>query len=635
MTLSEITDADIEAAEKLLGFQFDTPRRGFLKRMDALDVQSCAGSGKTTLLVAKLDILARKWPSRSQGICVLSHTNVAKDEIQKRLGRRVSGIKLLSHPHFIGTIHEFVNRFLALPCLRSEKYSFKFINDDFFAERAKSLGASRAYIAPRTYYQKRRDDFTDVISRITLRYDGTEFSIVSMSGNKNILPSATSDTYKRLFQLKEKLMNEGVWRFDDMFAIAKAFLSDNPQLISIIQHRFPLLMIDETQDTQTQQLELLEQIFPHEKCLVQRLGDANQAIYFSTGAVNDTSFPRDKDEALDLNTTHRFGQWIANQASTTTVVKQQIQSQSDNRCYAHTIFLYDEQSKHQVLPAFADLISQYQWTEKCNAHAAGAISKDADALNIGDYWDGYDRSIRSKSATPTSLIGFARLARALHQTDGHLHNAIPKLRDGVVRLAKEMGVEIKDTALTWNRLCELYQDKPKTLTKLNLWIYNMATDSDWNSQPKWQSKATRIKLILAIAGGSCLEGVVFCDWQASPLAQASSATSSKINVFEHKGIEIQVGTIHSVKGETHDATLVLETKWYDLDIEKALDWLIGSKETPPTQQRQKERFKRLHVAMTRPRHLLCLAINVSHICPDIQSSLQNRGWQIQNLTNQD
>ena len=126
MPIPEITDADIEHAEQRLGFQFDDARRDFLKHMGTLDVQSCAGSGKTTLLVTKLDILARKWTSRSQGICVLSHTNVAKDEIQKRLGGSVSGIKLLSHPHFIGTIQEFVNRFLALPHLRSRKESCLF-----------------------------------------------------------------------------------------------------------------------------------------------------------------------------------------------------------------------------------------------------------------------------------------------------------------------------------------------------------------------------------------------------------------------------------------------------------------------------------------------------------------------------
>ncbi|WP_369127725.1 UvrD-helicase domain-containing protein [Brevibacillus laterosporus] len=53
------------------------------------DIQACPGSGKTTTLLAKLTILSRKLPLKSnKGICVLTHTNVAVDEIRKRLGGR-------------------------------------------------------------------------------------------------------------------------------------------------------------------------------------------------------------------------------------------------------------------------------------------------------------------------------------------------------------------------------------------------------------------------------------------------------------------------------------------------------------------------------------------------------------------
>lgn len=634
MTLPEITDSDIELAEQRLGFQFDDARRDFLKRMDTLDVQSCAGSGKTTLLVTKLDILARKWTSRSQGICVLSHTNVAKDEIQKRLGGSVSGIKLLSHPHFIGTIQEFVNRFLALPYLRSGKQPFKYIDNDLFAKRAKAIGTSEAYSRPKKYYQKRHNSFEDVVGRLTLKAGQDEFSVVSMFDNQNILPSSTTNTYKRLCGLKKKLIDEGVWRFDDMFAIAQAHIHNNQNMIPILRHRFPLLLIDETQDTQTQQLDLLEAVFPHKNCVVQRLGDANQAIYFSTGAVNGASFPRDKNTALDLNTTHRFGQWIADQASTTTVVKQRIESQSDYPCYAHTIFLYDDQSIKQVLPAFAELIGQNCWGGHCNAHAVGAIARpnNEDNLKISNYWDGYDRSVRSKSATPSTLIGFARLAQTLHLTDGNLHQAIPKLRDGVIRLAKEMEIEPEDGAtLTWNRLCDLYQDKRDSLKQLNEWIYASVTCNGLNEQSGWEAQVEELKTNLSAVGGDISKANGFCAWNDAPTSTTSASTPAKINVFKHNGIEIKVGTIHSVKGETHDATLVLETKWFDEDIKMAINWLVSNQDQTPSQVRQKERFKRLHVAMTRPRHLLCLAINAAHINDEQKTALDDIGWQITDL----
>src|SRR5689334_16403560 len=117
MNLPETTDADISWAARALGLPEDafSVRDGrdygseVLKFHGQLDVAACPGSGKTTLLVAKLAIMARKWPSRHRGLCVLSHTNVARNEIADRLGQ--AGHTLLKYPHFIGTIHGFVNEF--------------------------------------------------------------------------------------------------------------------------------------------------------------------------------------------------------------------------------------------------------------------------------------------------------------------------------------------------------------------------------------------------------------------------------------------------------------------------------------------------------------------------------------------
>lgn len=85
----EITDEDILWVEEMMGgkVHFDSARVNVLKNMDSVDIQAFPGSGKTTILVAKLAILAKKWPYSNAGICVLSHTNVAREEIEERLGK--------------------------------------------------------------------------------------------------------------------------------------------------------------------------------------------------------------------------------------------------------------------------------------------------------------------------------------------------------------------------------------------------------------------------------------------------------------------------------------------------------------------------------------------------------------------
>ena len=71
-------------------------------------------------------------------------------------------------------------------------------------------------------------------------------------------------------------------------------------------------------------------------------------------------------------------------------------------------------------------------------------------------------------------------------------------------------------------------------------------------------------------------------------------------------ITIQFDTVHGVKGETHDATLYLETeKGGTSDIKKVLPFFIGGK---PTKTADYSR-KCVYVGMSRPRKLLCLAIH--------------------------
>lgn len=127
-----ITDEDILWVEEMMGgkVHFDSARVNVLKNMDSVDIQAFPGSGKTTILVAKLAILAKKWPYSNAGICVLSHTNVAREEIEERLGNTEIGRKLLSYPHFIGTVHSFFDTYVSLPWLKSNGYEINIIDTE-------------------------------------------------------------------------------------------------------------------------------------------------------------------------------------------------------------------------------------------------------------------------------------------------------------------------------------------------------------------------------------------------------------------------------------------------------------------------------------------------------------------------
>lgn len=158
--IPKVTDEDIEWVAALMGLDaIDEPRRAFLTSRSTHDVAACPGSGKTTLIVAKLAIFARKWPHRTKGICVLSHTNVAREEIQHRLGNTVVGQRLLGYPHFIDTIHGFVNRFLALPWLNSNGYPSPTIDDAVATAHRRGTLTVKEYKAVDSYLGKKFSRF--------------------------------------------------------------------------------------------------------------------------------------------------------------------------------------------------------------------------------------------------------------------------------------------------------------------------------------------------------------------------------------------------------------------------------------------------------------------------------------------
>jgi superfamily I DNA/RNA helicase len=315
------------------------------------DIQACPGSGKTTLLVAKLAILSKKWRWKDRGICVLSHTNVARKEVERKLADHLTAHHLLSYPHFVGTIQVFVDRFLALPFLRNAGVDVATVGNDRFASRVWTLISEYDYL--RTYLNRRPYNARKVLP--TLRYEGANLELGSAGGG--IPFGEHTATFKELLRLKKRISREGIFRYDDMFAFAEAYLSRYLDLSKVVSERFPWVFVDEMQDTSLIQASLLDRLFT--TSVVQRLGDINQAIFEEGDEDTDsqTGFPL--SNAISLPQSKRFGPAIASWATNLTVVDyQNIEGRPDCRKRNHTIFLFDADSILQVLPSFGELVSE-------------------------------------------------------------------------------------------------------------------------------------------------------------------------------------------------------------------------------------------------------------------------------------
>ena len=107
--------------------------------------------------------------------------------------------------------------------------------------------------------------------------------------------------------------------------------------------------------------------------------------------------------------------------------------------------------------------------------------------------------------------------------------------------------------------------------------------------------------------------------------------------FRH--VDIRLGSIHSVKGQTHLATLVLSTHWHDHSSDRILPWLLGIKlNENGAGPRDCRRLLQAYVAMTRPTHMICLALRRSALgdtsaFTHAVGTLTSRGWRVAQLVN--
>lgn len=610
--IPSITDKHIEGFQAKTGLIFDQERQQVIKKF--IDIQACPGSGKTTLIAAKLILLAKNWNQSTSGICVLSHTNVAKNEIISRLECDESGRKLLSYPHFIGTIQEFVNRFLALPFCRSKSIEIKRIDDDFCFNY---IDSKLSWKARRYLEGKPKAN----ISNLQIRYVDGEFEKIIPGFEK----ASTSDSFKNLYAIKQAMLKEGVFFYREMFEYAKAYLDINPNVIEAIRSRFPLALIDEMQDTSLVQDEIINKVFSYEGGALQRLGDADQAIF--SGGEEESSNSYNDLQLQVINTSHRFNPSVAALASRLSTNKVILSSTHlDNTAQPHTIYIVDEQSRQRVLSAFAQLCANnLPLDDKYPIKAVGGIGKTKpEGLTVKHYFPNFEKNNSSKNFKPAKLIEYFRGAQKITTCNADGYKIV---LEGIRRLLDIADYEYKSIS----QLKGILKESPNH-NEINQKIIGIQR-SDLTDSHGWENN---IKGLLTVLGllDSYDELIDFISY-AAPSAEADDEFVSANMYAEEvssRDIFIEVDTIHSVKGETHAATLILETKFYEYDVHQMLDYIIGTKKTRPTGVRKPKFMKQLYVAMTRPKHLIGIAIDESRISGDKRKAAVANGWNVVDLT---
>jgi len=102
----------------------------------------------------------------------------------------------------------------------------------------------------------------------------------------------------------------------------------------------------------------------------------------------------------------------------------------------------------------------------------------------------------------------------------------------------------------------------------------------------------------------------------------------------HRLIDVRLSSIHAVKGETHFATLVLETYYRTHSLKSLLSWLLGERQgSGGASKAQMRRLRLNYVAFTRSTHIVCIAIPEAALGGAMKgvenaSRLEAGGWRI-------
>lgn len=653
-----IKKEDIDELSQSEALNFDDDRIAILESMQSIDVQACPGSGKTTLIAAKLMLLAKKWPFSGQGICVLSHTNVAKDEIIERLkqSKTPEAQQLLSYPHFIGTIQEFVGKFLAFPCLRSIQIDINHVDTDACVE----LIASRISSTTKTHVDL-KSKYSNVLYGLVLKYEDGVLSCNVPTFNGE----STSKSYKDLKNVRAKLIKNGNLFYRDVFTFAQIALAKNTNLSSIVQKRFPFVFIDEMQDTQKFQDELLRQIFPLDESsvTVQRFGDPDQAIFHGIGSEeSNESFNGKQADDMDfvVNKSHRFDANLAakikplsvNQITLSSELSDEAIADRSNACsqedgFQHSILVFGDDNIDGVVKSFSNIVSlqfqgQYKASKRFTVKIVGAVGNEIDPnkdqLKIGHYWTAYDKNKAKKSLKATSLIDVVRNTRQASTLDFSEDYKI--LIDAIIKwliLSEKLDGNGRGfTARSLQQFLKQFLKQEDKWVCFRNYVYSLLIDKTPLTEERWEEVCNELKAIFELQDSPDKAGQ-YLNYSENINSDENIGVSPSEGMMllpENKirhpdGFDIHLSTIHGVKGETHDTTLIVETKnsrYYD--VNQLIDHISGIENSKITQKIKLKFSRQLYVAASRPRHLLCIAMHASRINDKQKQALTGLGWKI-------
>jgi hypothetical protein len=238
-----------------------------------------------------------------------------------------------------------------------------------------------------------------------------------------------------------------------------------------------------------------------------------------------------------------------------------------------------------------------------------------------------------------------RQAALLHQTLSSPADVVDLFTAGIVGLLRRQSWrdslgQVADGRNLW-RILAAHEDGLALRVRRLLLDRIAVGNALWNAD-SWNAFCDELTLMIGIHGAlteaatTYLEFVVAGAADHDELVPQPSKTS-----FEHDGVTVSLGSIHSVKGKTVDGLLVVETEvWRGqalanraMDLATVLPHAFGIEDRDFTANiAQLAAATNIFVAVTRPRQLLACAVRKAAVTGDLVEAARAQGWHVCDLT---
>lgn len=421
---------------------------------------------------------------------------------------------------------------------------------------------------------------------------------------KDIICTGTQQYAPPCIQFKKRLLEKGLFFQDEVSGLACILLERYPEIAKSIALRFPVIILDEAQDTSEEQMRILDLLCAAGLESMYIVGDPDQAIYEWRNANPESFLEKMHDSEwtqLVLSENFRSSQMICNATyifSDTNKDKKANNASGPFATYNKkpVLFLYDKDTAE-------DLIIQ-RFKEECTACDI-SVSPDKVAIVTRSKIHS-DDSIDNLWKTPeTELLARASFEWMCDNRKKAYVFCERALFQMVVKDLKDIDVSIE-----WD-VSQIIQYAKWKQVVIEILIRLPSADEECG---QWVTNSRDIvHKILVSHNVAMRDGITMNDAIKIKTRDKKHPDFRKIPIrcyFEIKSkAEYTYSSIHGVKGETFDALMLL------------IHGTVGNTLTPSFLANGKtntELMRIAYVAMTRPRKLLVVAM------PKNKAKLSNR-----------